>query len=315
MIVTLLTTLRDFACAAWHFFATVLRRFWAHKILIMSAALAYYGFLAVLPGLLLGLSVGKHVSDSSDAFYGHAAAVLRGILPAQPMNELDSVAREFLSPEKGKLITGIGLVGLVWIGMRIFDVIEIELNIIWGSARARGYILRKGMAFVTFALASVLFVLSVVATHLTTAARHHADPVFGISLSELPVPWHVLTAATPVVLSIIMFLCLYTVLPNTTVSRRYALLGAVLAALVWELTKAVFQQCASYFGTYDRLYGSLAGVTIGVLWLNLSAFSLLLGAEVASLCQEHEAQSSRPGTDGDAVESPFASADEPPSGA
>jgi membrane protein len=58
---------------------------------------------------------------------------------------------------------------------------------------------------------------------------------------------------------------------------------------VWELSKAVFQYCVSYFHTYDRLYGSLAGITILVLWLNLTGFSLLLGAEVAALCQEHEA--------------------------
>jgi membrane protein len=81
-----------------------------------------------------------------------------------------------------------------------------------------------------------------------------------------------------------MFMCLYTMLPNTRVSRRHALLGAVLAAAVWELWKAIFQYCVSYFPTYDRLYGSLAGVTILVLWLNLTAFSLLLGAEVAAMC-------------------------------
>ncbi len=62
-----------------------------------------------------------------------------------------------------------------------------------------------------------------------------------------------------------------------------------LAAATWELTKVVFQYCASYYPTYDRFYGSLAGVTILILWMYLTGFALLLGAEVAVVCQENDA--------------------------
>jgi len=151
------------------------------------------------------------------------------------------------------------------------------------------------VSFAAFVLASVLFLLSIAATSLS-AAKGYGATVFGVSLAELPTLWHVLTAVTPVLLSVLMFLSLYTVLPNTKVTRRYALLGAALAAVIWELTKAVLQYCASYFPTYDRLYGSLAGITILVLWLNLTGFSLLLGAEVAAICQEHETRVPRAST-------------------
>jgi len=115
------------------------------------------------------------------------------------------------------------------------------------------------VSFAAFVLASVLFLLSIAATSLS-AAKGYGATVFGVSLAELPTLWHVLTA------------------------------------VIWELTKAVLQYCASYFPTYDRLYGSLAGITILVLWLNLTGFSLLLGAEVAAICQEHETRVPRAST-------------------
>jgi len=285
MTVIWLTTLRDFVHTAEQFFGTLFRRLWDDQVLIMSAALTYYGFLAVIPVLLLGLSIADYALGSSQTFYDHATVALRGVLPAQSAEELEHIARGFT--ERRELMTGIGLLALVWIAMRIFDVLEIELNVIGRTERPRGWIVRKGMACAAFVLAGVLFVLSAAATSLA-AAKGHGATVFGVSLSALPVPWHVLTAVTPVLLSILMFLCLYTVLPNTKVSRRHAFLGAMLAASVWELTKAVFHYFVSYFPTYDRFYGSLAGVTILVLWLNLTAFALLLGAEVAATCQEHD---------------------------
>ena len=299
MATTLLTAFREFFRVAHRFFATLLRRVAQDQVLIMSAALAYYGFLAVIPLLLLGLVIGHYAVGSSDAFYEHVDVTLRGILPAESLQGLDQQALQTRAQQFTdwrSIIGASGLLALIWIGVRIFDVLERELSRIWRAPELRGWLSRKGVAFLAFLLAALLFMLSISATSLA-AARGYGVTLFGVTLSDLSVPWNVLTAVTPVLLSVLMFMCLYTMLPNTRVSRRHALLGAVLAAAVWELWKATFQYCVSYFPTYDRLYGSLAGVTILVLWLNLTAFSLLLGAEVAAMCQEEEsggAQSAGP---------------------
>ena len=53
-----------------------------------------------------------------------------------------------------------------------------------------------------------------------------------------------------------------------------------MATTLWILGSVVFTIYVSKFGTYDKIYGSLSAVIILLLWLNLSAYVTLIGAEL-----------------------------------
>jgi membrane protein len=80
----------------------------------------------------------------------------------------------------------------------------------------------------------------------------------------------------------LLFAMLYRLLPARTVPWTPALTGAVVAALLWQLTKFGFGISLLYIHSYDRLYGSLSSLVILVVWAYYTMAILLLGAEIAA---------------------------------
>jgi membrane protein len=87
----------------------------------------------------------------------------------------------------------------------------------------------------------------------------------------------------PLMLLVVVFLVavLYYATPNVKQPRfRWISVGAGLAIVVWILASAAFGLYVANFGSYNKTYGSLAGVIILLLWLWLTNLALLFGAEV-----------------------------------
>jgi membrane protein len=63
---------------------------------------------------------------------------------------------------------------------------------------------------------------------------------------------------------------------------RWMSVGALVALVVWVVASALFGLYAANFGSYDKTYGSLAGVIVFLLWLWLTNLALLFGAELDS---------------------------------
>jgi len=263
----------------------VYKRFWEHDLPLMAAALSYYGFLALIPLLLLFLSIAGFALRSAEPDYGRIAQALEVLLPESPeviIGHLRSVVGNW------GLAGGIGLVGLVWLSLAIFDVMERVLNRVWHVEKRRPYLKRKGVALLLMVVSGLFFVCSMLLTSLS-AARAHGFSIGGLELVGLGNLWGAASMVVPVLLSTMMFLLIYDLLPNRRVQPLPALLGAILAAACWELTKSVFHWWLGSFHSYARIYGSLAGIAILVVWIYLSAMVLLIGAEVAAAC-EHLSQ-------------------------
>ncbi len=83
----------------------------------------------------------------------------------------------------------------------------------------------------------------------------------------------------------LLVLCLLAVLYRVGPCRssakwRWVSVGSVFATTVWLLPSAAFSLYVSYFANYDKTYGSLGAVIILLLWLYISFYIILLGAEI-----------------------------------
>lgn len=260
------------------------RRCIRHDLPVMAAALSYYSFLALIPLLLLFLAIAALALRTSGPDYQQIAQALQPVFPLSPdviVRHLRSAARHW------DIAGGIGLVGLIWLGQAIFDVTERVLNRVWHVEKRRPWLKRKAMALLLMVVTGLFFLCSIAITSLA-AARARGRQIAGFELSALGELGSVANMVVSVLLATMMFALIYILLPNRRVQRLPALLGAILAAACWELTKSVFHWWRS-FHSYDRVYGSLAGITVLVVWIYLSATVLLIGAEVAAAC-EHLSQ-------------------------
>jgi membrane protein len=87
----------------------------------------------------------------------------------------------------------------------------------------------------------------------------------------------------PVMLLVVMLIVaiLYWATPNVQQPRfRWLSIGAAVAIVVWIVLTVAFGFYVANFSSYDRTYGSLAGVIVFLLWLWITNLALLFGAEL-----------------------------------
>ena len=76
---------------------------------------------------------------------------------------------------------------------------------------------------------------------------------------------------------------------------RWVSLGSVVVTVVWAVVSLLFSLYVNNFGSYDKTYGAIAGVIVLMLWLYLTCYLILLGAEINA---EAEHQTARDTTEG-----------------
>ena len=177
---------------------------------------------------------------------------------------------------EGQLTVGrvapLGVVLLVWSALTLLTTVERCLNRIFEASRARGLARRILLYWSVVTLGPLVIVVAVRAGGgLVESVRNL--PVLSWTLG--PVGW-----VAPFVVGILFLASLYTLMPNTRVPWRQALEGALLAVPLWGLARWGFAAYVERVGS-QSLYGALGLLPLFLLWLNLSWWIFLFGAEVA----------------------------------
>jgi YihY family inner membrane protein len=113
----------------------------------------------------------------------------------------------------------------------------------------------------------------------------------GVSRSARSVPrtvavsnlWELIVRLTPYLISFILFFCLYYFVPNARVRGVEAFWGALAVTLVWRLAVVGFAWIFNQgFVNYQLLYGSLAALVSGIIWIYIGSLIILFGAHLSA---------------------------------
>jgi membrane protein len=261
----------------------------------LAAALTYYAVLALFPAVIALLSLlgvfgqGKQTVNTllDIARQLGAGSMVKTI--SGPLTDLAA------KPQAAGLAFGIGRATAVGSASDYVSSFGRAMNRMYGIREGRPFWkLRPVMLLVT--LVSLVLVAAVgLALVLTGPAATAVGNAIGIGSTAVTV-WNI--AKWPVILVVVVFIValLYYATPNVKQPKfRWISVGAGLAIVVWVLASALFGVYVATFSSYDKTYGTLAGVVVFLLWLWITNLALLFGAELdAELERGRELQAGLP---------------------
>jgi membrane protein len=247
----------------------------------LAAALTYYAVLSIFPAAialtsLLGL-VGQ-AEESVDT----VLEVLNPLVSEQMLGTVEPTLRQISESQSAGLALVLGLAGALWTASGYVGA--------FGRAMNRIYEIPEGRPF--WKLRPIMLVITVVALSLMAAVllmlvvsgpvAQSIGDVIGLGDAAVTAwniaKWPVLAGA--VVLIVAM---LYYATPNVKQPKfRWISVGALVAIVTWVLASIAFAFYVANFSSYNKTYGSLAGVIVALLYLWLTNLALLFGAEVDS---------------------------------
>lgn len=268
----------------WRIIWRVMVQYGRHNCPVMAAGMSFFGMLSLIPLTLLGVSMLGYMLGSSEDAQQFVSKLLFENFPKSAEDILNQVNAIITSPKR-TFVNWLSLLGLLWSGMRFFNMLQRVLNNVWVGATQRKFVWGRLAALASFIMAGLLFWVSFVFTSSMAASRELDITFGGITAPGLSRLWFILEFISPIIASMIMLFLVYSLVPNARVFLRAAFIGATFAAVFLQLSRWVFSFIMVRFDVYGRVYGPMASFIMFMSWLYLSMTILLLGAELGSQCQ------------------------------
>ncbi|GGX76929.1 YihY/virulence factor BrkB family protein [Streptomyces anandii] len=249
---------------------------WRDDVSDHAAALTYYAILTVVPALLVTVIAFALISPgTAEQLIVHVTAYA----PAQSGAQLHDVLARMLRADSTTwtlLVTGAA--SALWSASSYLAVFRRALHRMHRTEDRRSP-LRRAHRIVLTALALLgLLVVSALVLLLTGPVAEAAGRLLGLD-ATVAWAWNLLRWPLLLGLAAVLVVVVFHTGPTAARRRRHSLPGGVLAAVLWLAVSAAFAMYASVLGAYSRLYGSLAGAVVFLVWLWLSNLALLTGAQ------------------------------------
>lgn len=261
------------------------------RIGMVAASVAFYAMLAIFPALIALVLVYGLVADPTQV--EQQVASVASALPESARSLLESQLRDIVSTSGGAL--GIGLVvsilGALWAASGGMNALIQAINVVYDEEEKRSFLKLRALS-IGLTLGAILFVVLVV------LAIGVLPAVFGLvglgSATETLLAigrWPLLALFATVGLSIV-----YRYAPCRTKAKwRWVTWGGAIATLLWLGATALFSFYVTNFGSYNETYGALGGVIVLLLWLYITSYAVLLGAEIDAELEHQTAEDSTVG--------------------
>ncbi|MET0976768.1 MAG: YihY/virulence factor BrkB family protein [Leifsonia sp.] len=272
---------QDLRRETWRYIAVrTTREFGFDDLPDAAAALTYYGVLTIFPALIAVVAGFVVFGDGHSAI----AAVLSIVEDAFPGANTDAVrsALDDLARTSGWGAFVFGIAFAVWTMSRYVGAFSRSMNRIYEIDEGRGFSILKPqqllISVVFLVLAGVMGAMVIVSGPIATSVAE----AFGIGEPWTGI-WSVAKWPVIVLLAVLLIGLLYYSTPNVHQRRfRWLSMGALLALTVLIVSSALFFLYIAGFSNYDRIYGSLAGALIFLIWVWIANLALLFGAEFDS---------------------------------
>jgi membrane protein len=273
----------------WSGWKQILKRAWAENkadnMPIISGGVAFFGFLSIFPALIALISIyGLVASPESVA---NQVADLSKQLPQDAAQLIGKQLKAIVDNSGSALSLGlvVSILGALWSASGGMGNLITAVNIAYDEVEARNFVKLRALSLL-LTLGAMVFVLVAFGLLAVVPVILDALPlgVVGTILAQVA-RWALLLAMFAGSLAV-----LYRVAPDRDAPRlRWVSLGAIVVTVIWALVSVAFALYVNHFGSYDKTYGAIAGVIVLMLWLYLTCYLVLLGAEINSEAEHQTA--------------------------
>ncbi|MDR0933078.1 MAG: YihY/virulence factor BrkB family protein [Victivallales bacterium] len=253
-------------------------RFSTHQSGLRAVALTYYTLFAIVPMLALafGIAKGFALQEKLQYILSEKLANQREIL-----EWIYQFADTTLKQAQSGVIAGVGVIVLIWTVMGLAGNVEKSFNSIWDLPPRRN-LFRRFSDYLSLILITP-FVIIVLSSAGPVLRRVIGSSVpFGFAGAVLI---SLLVNLSPLILIILTFTLIYFISPNTRVRFLSALLGGIIAGVLFQLLQRGFIILQTKIYHYNMIYGSFAVLPLFLIWLKLSWQIALFGVEVSFIHQ------------------------------
>jgi membrane protein len=273
----------------------IVKRSWAENsadnMPIIGAGVAFFGFLAVFPTMIAAISLYGLVASPETV--ARQIESISAQLPEDAASLLTTQLNQIVNASGGALTFSlvISIGAALWSASGGTGNLITAVNIAYDEVETRGFVKRKALAL-GLTLGAIVFVLITLALVAVVPAVLDALPlgVFGTVLAQV-IRWALLLGVVAGSLAV-----LYRVAPDRDAPRfSWVTLGSIVVTVLWAVVSLLFSLYVDNFGSYDKTYGAIAGVIVLMLWLYLTCYLVLLGAEINSEAEHQTAQDTTEG--------------------
>ncbi|MCZ2824745.1 MULTISPECIES: YihY/virulence factor BrkB family protein [unclassified Modestobacter] len=274
----------------------IVKRSWAENnadnMPIIAGGVAFFAFLSIFPALIATISIYGLVASPEQVT--QQIESLSDQLPESAQDILTEQLTDITSNAGGALTFGLiaSVLGALWTASGGVNNMVKAVNIAYDEVETRNFLKLRALSLV-LTLGAIVFILITFALIAVVPVVLDVLPLGGVGTVLAQVlRWVLLLAVVVGSLAV-----LYRVAPDRDAPKiRWVSLGSLVVTVIWAVVSVAFSFYVNNFGSYNETYGAIAGVIVLMLWLYLTCYLVLLGAEINA---ETEHQTARDTTQGD----------------
>lgn len=256
------------------------RDFSRHQGTVFAAATSYYALTSLFPLVILLGTIFGWVAHGTDLQARVLTEITRQLPPGLNLTKQIQGVLRGSSKTQGSILSIISLLATAWTASGMFGVLRRALNTAFDVAAVHSYFHGRLYDLLSVMGVGLLALLSIGATAVLGLVRAFTSDLFRGTLVNLG--WGAVFFLLPFAVSYASFLLLYRLIPNQRLGGGAVRLGALMAAVAFELVKIGFALYVAYFGRYQAVYGTLGNAVAFTVFVFVEATIVIFSAEFAS---------------------------------
>ncbi|MBD0384024.1 YihY/virulence factor BrkB family protein [Paenibacillus sp. WST5] len=247
----------------------------------LAAQCAYYFLLSLFPFLIFIISLLGYLPFSSKDVIG----LIREYMPGAVAGWLEETLANLLDVKRGGTLS-FGLILSFVSASAAMNSIVLAVNKAYGLPERKSFIHSRLLAvMLTIGMLIVIIsalLLSVFGKWIGVWLHTHVQ----LPAAQIDI-WNNFRWIINFVIVFIVFIGIYYIAPNTCLTCKSVLPGALFACIGWQGTSLGFSYYVNHFTNYSATYGSLGGVIVLMTWFYISALIIIVGGEINAIGHIH----------------------------